>query len=398
MSACTVGPTFLLQPVNRFSAFYRAFSLCAALGVVSAACAAPTEPPPRKSFGRLPDGRETHLYTLRSTSGFQAEIADYGGTLVRLLAPDRQGKLADVVLGFDSVAPYPKQSPYFGSVIGRVGNRIAHGKFTLDGKTYALATNNSPGGVPCTLHGGLVGFDKVIWDAEPTTRDGQPALRLRFTSKDGEEGFPGNVRVEVLYSLTADNGLRIDYTASTDRATPINLTNHSYFNLAGAGSGTILDHVLTLQAKHYTPVNVGLIPTGEIAPVAGTPFDFTQPRAIGERVEAKHEQLRFGGGYDHNFVLDSKDGSLALAAEVYEPKSGRKLEVLTTEPGLQFYCGNFLDGKLKGKSGKPYVYRGGFCLETQHFPDSINQPSFPSTVLRPGTSYRTTTVYRFSAK
>jgi aldose 1-epimerase len=353
---------------------------------------------PRKPFGRLSDGRETHLYTLRNAKGFQADIADYGGTVVRLLVPDRDGKLADVVLGFNSIDPYPGQSPYFGALIGRVGNRIAHGKFSLDGKTCSLATNNSPGGIACTLHGGVMGFDKVIWAAEPTTRDGRPALRLHYMSKDGEEGFPGNLKVEVVYSITADNGLRIDYTATTDKATPINLTNHSYFNLSGEGSGTILDHVLMVNAKHYTPVDKGLIPTGEIAAVTGTPFDFTAPHAIGERVAANDEQLRFGGGYDHNFVLDSKGGALALAASVYEPKSGRKLEVLTTEPGLQFYCGNFLDGKLTGKSGRPYVYRGGFCLETQHFPDSINHPSFPTTVLRPGQEYRTTTVYRFSTR
>jgi iduronate 2-sulfatase len=365
---------------------------------------APAPPSARKkaaspqSFGRLPDGRDTQLYTLRNASGFQVEITNYGGTIVRLLAPDRDGKLADVTLGFDTVERYAKQSPYFGALIGRVGNRIAHGKFTLDGETYTLAKNNTPGGIGCTLHGGVVGFDKVLWDAEPTTRDGQPALRLRYTSKDGEEGFPGNLSVEVIYSLTSDDGLRIDYSATTDQATPVNLTNHAYFNLAGEGSGTILDHVLTVKAKHYTPVDQGLIPTGKIAPVKDTPFDFTRPHAIGERVNVDHEQLRAGGGYDHNFGLDSQDGSLARAAEVYEPRSGRTMEVLTTEPGLQFYSGNFLDGKLVGKSGRPYVYRGGLCLETQHFPNSINEPSFPTTVLRPGQTYRSTTVYRFSTR
>lgn len=368
------------------------FALCLLTGGAAAGSALP------KSFGRLPDGRETQLHTLRNANGFQVDITNYGGTIVRLLAPDRDGQLADVTLGFASVGPYPKQSPYFGALIGRVGNRIAHGRFTLDSETYMLAKNNTPGGIGCTLHGGLVGFDKVIWDAEPTTRDGQPALRLRYTSKDGEEGFPGKLSVEVVYSLTSDNGLRIDYSATTDRATPVNLTNHAYFNLAGEGSGTILDHVLTVKAKRYTPVDAGLIPTGEIAPVADTPFDFTTPHAIGERVNADHEQLRFGGGYDHNFALDSQDGSLVLAAEVYEPKSGRRMDVLTTEPGLQFYSGNFLDGKLTGKSGRPYVHRGAFCLETQHYPDSVNQPSFPSTVLRPGQTYRSTTVYRFSTR
>jgi len=375
-------------------------SLFALLLLATSACAfaAPAAPVTMKSFGQLPDGRETKIYTLKNASGFQADIADYGGTIVRLLAPDRAGKLADVTLGFNSVTPYPKDSPYFGALIGRVGNRIAGGKFTLDGKAYTLATNNSPGDMPCHLHGGKVGFDKVIWAAEPTTRDGQPALRLRYVSADGEEGYPGKLTVEVLYSLTSDNGLRMDYTATTDKATPINLTNHAYFNLAGEGKGTILGHELTVRAKRYTPVNAGLIPTGKIVPVAGTPFDFTTPHTIGERIEAKDEQLKFGGGYDHNFVLDSSNGSLALAATVRDPASGRILEVLTTEPALQFYCGNFLDGKLTGKSGATYVFRGAFCLESQHSPDSINQPSFPSSVLRPGQTYKSTTVYRFSAK
>lgn len=382
---------------NRLHAHVRASLFGAALGFLSAntAFAAPMTP---QSFGRLPDGRETRLYTLRNASGFQVDIADYGGTIVRLLAPDRSGTLADVTLGFSSVEPYPKQSPYFGALIGRVGNRIANGRFKLDGKTYLLAKNNTPGDLGCTLHGGLVGFDKVIWDAEPTTRDGQPALHLRYTSKEGEEGFPGTLNVEVLYSLTADNGLRIDYTATTDKATPVNLTNHAYFNLAGEGSGTILDHVLMVNAKHYTPVNKGLIPTGIIAPVAGTPFDFTTPHTIGERVNADNEQLRHGGGYDHNFVLDSQGGSLASAGYVHEQKSGRKMEILTTEPGLQFYCGNFLDGTLKGKNGGTYLYRGAIALETQHYPDSVNQPGFPDTVLRPGETYRSTTIYRFSTQ
>lgn len=369
--------------------------MCSLACCASAASDAPT----RKSFGRLPDGRETHLYTLRGEKGFQVEIADYGGTVVRLLAPDRNGKLADVVLGFSSVEPYPTQSPYFGALIGRVGNRIAHGKFTLDGKTYSLAKNNSPGDIGCSLHGGLVGFDKVIWQAEETKVDGRPALRLRYTSRDGEEGFPGELKTEVVYSLTADNGLRIDYWATTDKPTPVNLTNHTYFNLRGEGQGTILDHELTIHASHYTPVDAGLIPTGEIAPVAGTPFDFTSPHQIGKRIKQRDPQLAFGNGYDHNFVLDATTGGdLVSAATVYEPKSGRVLEVLTTEPGLQFYCGNFLDGKLTGKAGKPYAFRDAFCLETQHFPDSVNQPAFPPTILRPGKTYRSSTVYRFSTR
>ena len=351
-----------------------------------------------QSFGKLPDGREAWLYTLGNASGFQVEITNYGGAIVRVLAPDRTGQLADVALGFDSVAPYVKDSPHFGALIGRVGNRIAHGKFTLDGKTHTLATNNRPGGIACHLHGGTIGFDKVLWSAEPTMRDGQPALRLDYTSADGEEGYPGKLRVTVIYTVTSDNRLHIDYTAATDKPTPVNLTNHCYFNLAGEGRGTILGHEATIRARRYTPVNPGLIPTGELAPVAGTPLDFTSPHAIGRRIDANDEQLRLAGGYDHNFVLDSTDGSLALAATAHEPVSGRILEVLTTEPGLQFYTGNFLTGKLTGKSGAPYLHRGGFCLETQHFPDSVNQPSFPGTILRPGQFYRTTTVYRFSAK
>jgi len=350
-----------------------------------------------QSFGKLPDGREARLYTLKHPSGFAVEITDFAGAIVRLHAPDRAGRLADVALGFDTVAPYAKDSPFFGALIGRVGNRIAGGRFTLDGRTYTLATNNSPGGIPCHLHGGKLGFDKVLWSAEPTTREGQPALRLRYTSADGEEGYPGTLSVEVTYSLTADTGLRIDYSATTDRATPVSLTNHAYFNLAGAGHGDILGHELTLRARRYTPVTPGLIPTGELASVEGTPFDFTTPHAIGARIGQKHEQLRFGGGYDHNWVLDSADGSLALAATVHEPTSGRVLEVLTTEPGVQCYTGNFLDGKMPGKSGATYPYRSGFCLETQHFPDSVNQPNFPSTILRPGQAYRSTTVYRFSS-
>jgi aldose 1-epimerase len=351
-----------------------------------------------QSFGTLPDGREARLYTLRQPSGFTAEITDFGGAVVRLLVPDRTGRLADVALGFDTVTPYVKDSPFFGALIGRVGNRVAGGQFTLDGQTYPLATNNSPGGIPCHLHGGKLGFDKVLWSAAPALRDAQPALRLRYTSPDGDEGYPGTLSVEVTYSLTADQGLRIDYTATTDRATPVNLTHHGYFNLAGAGRGDVLGHEVMLRARRYTPVTPGLIPTGELAPVADTPFDFTTPHVIGARIGENHAQLRFGGGYDHNWVLDSTDGSLALAATVREPASGRIMEVLTTEPGIQFYTGNFLDGNVPGKSGAAYPYRSGFCLETQHFPDSVNQPNFPSTILRPGQTYRSTTVYRFSAR
>lgn len=351
-----------------------------------------------KFFGELPDGRPVTLYTLSRPHGLVVEVMDYGATIVSVRTADRKGQVADVALGFSTLAEYVEKSPFFGAVVGRVANRIANARFTLDGKTYTLAANNTPGGVPCSLHGGNVGFDKVLWKAEPTESGGLPALRLDYLSKDGEEGFPGNLKVTVVYSLTEDNGLRIDYEATTDAPTPVNLSNHSYFNLKGEGEGTTLNHELMIHASHYTPVDKGLIPTGEIAPVKGTPFDFTSPHRVGERVDAKDQQLEFGGGYDHNFVLDRKGAGLELAASVYEPITGRVMEILTTEPGLQYYSGNFLDGKLVGKSGKPYVYRGCVVLETQHYPDAINQPKFPSTVLRPGEKYQSSTVFRFSTR
>ena len=318
--------------------------------------------------------------------------------MVRLMVPDRDGNMADVVLGYNTLAEYLRETPYFGSIIGRVGNRIAKGKFDLDGKTYDLVTNNVPADMPCHLHGGTVGFDKVVWEAEPFMKENTPGLKLHYLSKDGEEGYPGNLDVTVWYRLTEDNSLKIDYLATTDAATPVNLTNHSYFNLRGEGNGDILSHLVTLNATHYTPVNPGLIPTGEIAPVEGTPFDFTTPHPIGNRIDADNEQIRFGGGYDHNWVLDNQDGDLALAATAFEPVSGRVMEVWTTEPGVQFYCGNFLDGSLIGKSGRPYQRRTGFCLETQHYPDSVNQPNFPATILRPGEKYQSTTLFRFKTR
>ena len=325
-------------------------------------------------------------------------VSDYGCIIVSLTAPDRDGEFADVVLGYDHLADYIKATPYFGSVVGRYGNRIAAGKFTLDGKTYTLATNNEPGGIPCHLHGGNIGFDKVLWDAEGIVADDTVGLRLHYLSRDGEEGYPGNLDITVHYWLTNGNELRVEYEATADHATPVNLTQHSYFNLAGHDSGTILDHELMIAASRITPVDKGLIPIGEFMPVVGTPFDFTTPTAIGKRVNAEDEQIAFGLGYDHNFVLTRWDGKLRLAATVREPKSGRFMEVLTTEPGVQFYCGNFLDGSNVGKGGHAYQHRTGFCLETQHFPDSPNQPAFPSTILRPGEVYRHTTVYRFSTK
>jgi aldose 1-epimerase len=346
----------------------------------------------------MPDGRPVHLYTLENKTGLRAVISDYGATIVSLEVPDRAGQSADVVLGFSTLENYRTKSPYFGCIVGRVGNRIANGKFSLEGKEYTLKTNNFPAGMPCHLHGGERGFDKVLWTAEPFSRDGLPALRLKYHSADGEEGYPGNLDAEVVYAVTAGNELRIDYVATTDKPTPVNLTNHSYFNLRGEGHETILDHELTIHAARFTPVTAGLIPTGEFAPVAGTPLDFNEPHLIGARIGDAHEQLKFGIGYDHNYVVDGRAGELRPAATVRDPSSGRIMDVLTTEPGMQFYSGNYLNGKTIGKSGQPHAYRSGLALETQHFPDSVNQPNFPSTVLRPGESYRSTTVYRFSAK
>ena len=369
------------------------------LGVsASVLLAAPATPDSAKSFGKIADGRETHLYTLKNAKGFGVTITDFGGTVVSLWAPDKKGALADISLGYDNAAAYEKGTTFFGALIGRYGNRIANGKFTLDGKTYSLPLNDKPGGIPCSLHGGTKGFDKVLWEATPKTIDGNPALVLKYVAKDGEMGYPGNLTAEVTYTVTANNELRIDYKATTDKATPVNLTNHTYFNLHGEGNGTILDHDLMMKAPKTTPVNAGLIPTGEFAAVAGTPFDFTTPHAIGERVNADNEQLKFGGGYDHNWVLENQGGKLALAATLYDKESGRFMEVLTTEPGLQFYCGNFLDGTLTGRSGKKYEKRSGLCLETQHYPDSPNHPNFPSTILQPGKTLTSTTIYRFSTK
>jgi aldose 1-epimerase len=351
-----------------------------------------------RPFGRLSDGQEARLFTLKNAARFQADITNLGGIIVSIQAPDRRGVRADVVLGMASAPDFEAKAAGFNAITGRYANRIAGGKFTLDGQTHTLATNSNSGGMPIHIHGGKRGFNRMLWDAEPTTRDGLPALRLRYLSRDGEEGYPGNLSVEVIYSVTADNALRIDYLATTDKPTPLNLTNHAYFNLKGEGQGDILDHVLTLHARRFTPAAATMIPTGEIAPVAGTPFDFTQPQRIGARIGEPHAQLLLARGYDHNYVLDSGGASLALAATVLEPVSGRVLEVLTTEPGVQLYTSNHFNGKLSGKSGQPYVKHGAFCLETQHFPDSPNHPSFPSTILRPGQTFRSTTVFRFSAK
>ena len=347
----------------------------------------------KEAFGTMPDGTSVDLYTLNNANGFEAKITNYGGIVVSLNVPDRQGKVSDVVLGFDTFESYRGSHPYFGALIGRYGNRIGKAKLVLDGVEYTLAANNGEN----HLHGGLRGYDKVVWKAEVVEDDDDPSLRLEYLSKDMEEGYPGNLSVEVEYRLTDDNGLRIDYRATTDKKTVVNLTHHSYFNLKDAGASDILGHEMMIDADRFTPVAEGLIPSGEVRSVGGTPLDFRQPVAIGARIDQNDPQLKFGGGYDHNWVLKGQDGSLALAARVYEPTTGRVMEVYTTEPGLQFYSGNFLDGSQVGKGGLRYEHRSGFCLETQHFPDSPNKPDSPSTVLEPGRVYTHTTIYKFSA-
>jgi len=340
----------------------------------------------KKAFGKTEDGR-VDLYTLVNDNGMKAEIMTYGGIIRSLEVPDRDGKLGDIVLGYDTLDEYVKDSPYFGALIGRYGNRIAKGKFTLKGVEYTLATNNNEN----HLHGGIKGFDKVIWDAEPIQKENLVALKLKYLSKDGEEGYPGNLSCTVIYTLTNSNELKISYEAETDKATVINLTHHSYFNLGGHDSGDILGHELILNADKYTPVDEGLIPLGHLEPVKGTALDFTKPKAIGLEI------AKVKGGYDHNFVIAKKSSSMGPAASVYEPKTGRVMEIFTTEPGIQFYSGNFLDGSNKGK-GAVYNKHNGFCLETQHFPDSPNNPDFPSTVLEPGEIYRHLTVFKFSTR
>jgi aldose 1-epimerase len=360
-----------------------------AIGGMTVAKAAPVT---KADFGKTKEGTPVQIFTLTNGSGMEAKIMTYGGIVVSLKAPDRNGAMADIVLGFDSLKEYEENnSPYFGALIGRYGNRIGHARFSLDGKEYTLEKNNGEN----TLHGGSHGFNTKVWTPKQLPDGG---LELTYVSHDGEEGFPGTLTLVAVYRLTAANELKIDYTASTDKPTVVNPTNHSYFNLKGAGNGDILGHVVTLYAGRFTPVDAGLIPTSELKSVAGTPFDFTKPIAVGARIGQSDQQLKFGTGYDHNWVLDSGGGKLALAAKVEEPTTGRVLEVLTTEPGVQFYTGNFLDGTLKGKGGKVYAQRNGLALETQHFPDSPNKPSFPSTTLRPGQKFQSQTVYRFSTE
>jgi aldose 1-epimerase len=345
-------------------------------------------------FGKMADGTPVEIYTLRNSRGMEAHILTYGGIVQSLQIPDKNGKFADVVLGFDKLQSYVTNSPYFGALIGRYGNRIARGQFTLDGQTYTLATNNAPN----HLHGGLKGFDKVVWTAKPVHNFYGHGLELTYLSKDGEEGYPGNLKVTAVYVVTDQNELLLQFTATTDKDTVVNLTHHSYFNLAGQGNSNILGHVVFINADQTTPVDSVLIPTGKFADVAGTPFDFRTPTAIGERINDPDTVLQYGPGYDHNWVLNKVPGEEVMAARVFEPTSGRVLEVFTTEPGLQFYTGNFLDGTIKGKGGKVYQYRSAFCMEPQHFPDSPNHPNFPSVELKPGETYRSTIIYRFSVE
>jgi len=374
----------------------RSHIIIAALVLGAAACHRPSMRAhiTRTAFGTTADGTAVDLFTLTNARGVEVRAMTYGATIVSLRTPDRGGRLGDIVLGYPTLAGYLAQSPYFGAVVGRYGNRIARGRFSLDGKAYQLATNNGPN----HLHGGVKGFDKVVWSAEPAESDSSVAVTFSYLSPAGEEEYPGTLHARVTYTLTDRDELRVDYLATTDQATPVNLTQHSYFNLAGAGTRDILGHELMIAADHYTPVDATLIPTGEIAPVAGTPFDFRTPTAIRARIDQNDVQLQNGKGYDHNWVLNragAAEGALVHAARVSEPTTGRTLDVFTNEPGIQFYSGNFLDGTITGKDGRVYRHRYGFCLETQHFPDSPNHPNFPSTILRPGREYRSTTVFQF---
>ena len=354
-------------------------------GAVGGAGTVTSEP-----FGKTADGKEVSIFTLKNSKGVEARIMNYGGIVVSLKVPDQKGVLGDVVLGYDNLADYIKATPYFGALVGRYGNRIAKGKFTVNGTECHLATNN----IGNHLHGGIKGFDKVVWDAEILKDKPEATLELKYVSPDGEEGYPGSLSVTAVYSITEKNELRLDFIATTDKPTVCNLTHHSYFNLAGKGD--ILGHEVAIFADAFTPVDSTLIPTGELKPVVGTPFDFRKATAIGARIKKDDEQLKFGGGYDHNWVINKSPGKLARLASVYEPVTGRVMEVFSTEPGLQFYSGNFLDGSNVGKGGVAYQYRAGFCMEPQHYPDSPNKPQFPSVVLKPGQTYRNTIIYRFS--
>lgn len=358
-------------------------------GCASSNCCKMNSSTTKTPFGKV-DGKAVTLYTLKNSKGAEAQIMNYGGIVTSLKVADKKGNFSDVVLGYDNLDGYLKSTPYFGCLVGRYGNRIANGKFKLNGKEYTLAKNNGEN----SLHGGVKGFDKVVWDVLKAT---DSSLELEYTSKAGEEGFPGKLIVKAVYELTEDNALRLDYTATTDADTHCNLTHHSYFNFAGRGD--VLDHVVTIYADKFTPVDANLIPTGELRPVKGTPLDFTMPTTVGARIGNDDEQLKLGKGYDHNWVLNqTTPGVLMKAATVSEASSGRVMEVWTTEPGMQFYTGNFLDGTITGKGGWTYQFRNGFCMEPQHFPDSPNQPSFPTTVLKPGDIYKNTIIYKFSVR
>ena len=346
-------------------------------------------------FGATSNEDEVLLYTLQNEAGMEVSITNYGGIITSVLFPNKDGSKTDVVLGYNDVESYINNSPYFGAIIGRVGNRIGGSKFEIDGELFPLSPTTPEGEFPVQLHGGIEGFDKKVWDAQPFIREGEAGLKLSYVSADGEEGYPGELRVEVVYTLTEQNEIRMDYSAQTNKITHVNLTNHSYFNLKGEGQGDVLDHIVQIDSSAITPVDENLVPTGELLNVEDTPFDLRKPAIIGSLIELEHRQLELGGGFDHNFVLSSCKGKAAKVAKVTDPGSGRFLEIITEEPGVQFYSGNFLDGTCVGKTGDAYIRRGGFCLETQHYPDSPNQASFPSTLLNPGEIYDTTTVYRF---
>ncbi|MES2658973.1 MAG: aldose epimerase family protein [Verrucomicrobiota bacterium] len=345
-------------------------------------------------YGKMPDGKEVKIFTLTNKNGLKARVTEYGAILVSMETPDKSGKVADITHGYDTLAGWLTNTSYFGATVGRFGNRIKDGKFSLDGKDYKLATNNDPGGIPCALHGGLKGFDKVVWAGKSV---GDNAVEFSYLSKDGEEGYPGNLTVKVTYSLNDANELKWNAVATTDAPTVLNIVQHTYWNLSGDPTKTINDHILLLEADNYLPTDIGLIPTGKLAPVAGTPMDFTKPTAIGDRVGAEFEALKFGGGYDHAWVIKKGEG-LRLNARVKDPKSGRVMEISSDQPAIQFYGGNFLDGKAVGKGGVAYAYRTAFALETEGFPNSPNEPSFPSPVLRPGQTYKHSMVFKFSAE
>jgi aldose 1-epimerase len=348
----------------------------------------------QETYGKMPDGTEVEIFTLTNKNGLKARVTEYGAILVSMETPDKSGKSADITHGYDTLDGWLTNTSYFGATVGRFGNRIANGKFTLDGKEYTLATNNDPGGIPCHLHGGIKGFDKVLWSGKPV---GENGVEFTYVSKDGEEGYPGNLTIKITYSLNDDNELKWEAKATTDAPTVINLVHHSYWNLSGDPTTTINDHLLTLNAPSYLPTDAGLIPTGQIGPVADTPMDFTKPIPIGERLEADFEPLKFGGGYDHAWVLEKGEG-LRLAAKLKDPKSGRVMEISTNQPAIQFYGGNFLDGTVTGKRGVKYAHRTALCLETEGFPDAPNKQNFPSSVLRPGETYHHVMIHRFSAE